>query len=136
MDGPRQHREVRLFGLLAMTAAVLLSPGSASPRILEFVEQQVDAGLFGARALAVTEDGTHVFVGGFSTLVFERDRSTGELGFAAATTGSDVMAISPHGRNLYVHNHGPLRVLARESDSGTLAFVEGWDEGMSGIHGL
>ncbi|MCP5111549.1 MAG: lactonase family protein, partial [bacterium] len=113
MNHPHRYHQLKLSGLLlAWTAAAALFPDPAAPRVLEFVQQQLDTSLLRARALAVSEDGKHVYVGGSKTLIFERDEATGELAFSDATNGADVIAISPDGRNLYMHDVGALRVLA------------------------
>ncbi len=134
MNQSLPQRKIGRPGAVALTVALMLCPSAASARTLDFVEQQVDVSLLGASALAISEDGRHVYAGASRTVVFERDEVTGELGYADALTGADVILISPDGRNLYLHNYGPVRVLARDANTGTGTMVEAWGDRMAGIH--
>ncbi len=136
MNLSRQHLRPELAVLLAWTAAILLCPGSALARHLEFVEQQVDADLALARSLTISHDGRYLYVGGYRTAVLERDSATGELTFVDAADGARSMVISPDGRNLYVRQYGRLRVLSRHPELGTTTFLESWSSGMDDIQHL
>ncbi len=119
--------------LLACAAALVLGPAPASPRLLELVEQQVDARISLPRALTFSPDGRHLYVAGNHTIVFERDDATGELAFVDATSSTNALAMSPDGRNLYARQYGQVQVFARHPETGTPLFLEAWMSGMDGI---
>ncbi len=131
MQSPREVRQA-VFALI-LGAALSLCPNAAWPRTLEFVEQHLDVNLSGARTLAISPDGSHVYVGGSWTLAFERDSATGELSYLDATQGAHFMAISPDGRNLYLNKEGfgALSVLRRDPRSGAITLLEEWDDRMA-----
>ncbi|MCP3996499.1 MAG: lactonase family protein, partial [bacterium] len=132
----RQQPRPGLACLLAWAAVVVLLPGPASPRVLEFVEQHADGEIKYPRGLTFSEDGRYLYVAGYPSVVFERDDVTGELSFVDATNGALEIAISPDGRNLYFRQGG-LRTFARDPETGTSStFLEIWHSGMEGLSSL
>jgi 6-phosphogluconolactonase (cycloisomerase 2 family) len=105
----------------------------------------------GARAVAVSPDGNHVYVAADpsnAVAVFSRDAGTGMLTFIEAqknlTGGVDgllgpyALAISPDGAHLYVasFDDDAVAVFARDETTGVLTFVEREKNGIGGVDGL
>lgn len=122
---------------------------------LAFVESKTDgqggvSGLAGAFSVAVSPDGTSVYVGGQgdnAVAVFTRNATSGALTFVeqqvegvGGVTGIDnVVAetVSPDGKHVYaVGISGGLAVFARNLGTGALTFVEAHFDGLAGIDGL
>lgn len=122
---------------------------------LSFVEAEVEGvdgvqGLAGARFVAVSPNGKHVYaVGLFSSsiAIFSRDRKTGELEFQEAVfdgvdgvTGLGFpvsIAVSPNGSRVYaVGFFGSVAVFDRDRASGSLTFVEAELDGVNGVDGI
>ena len=123
---------------------------------LTFVETEFDGvggvdGLDGARSVAVSSDGLHVYVAGYydnAVAVFERDGSTGALTFVEALfdgvggvywlDGASSVAVSVDGR--YVHvaafYDDSVAVFEREGVTGELTFLEEQSDGVNGVAGL
>ena len=99
-----------------LIAAMVLAPASASrAATLDFVEAEFDGvggvdGLDGAKSVAVSPDGKHVYVignGFYSIAVFARNATTGALTFIEAVfddvggvnglLGAKFVAVSPDG---------------------------------------
>src|SRR2546425_1226961 len=124
--------------------------------MLTFVEVQRSGtggveGLLGAKSVAVSPDGAHVYAAGSlddAVAVFGRDATTGKLTFVEAQregangvtglAGARAVTLSPDGANLYVA--GPtddaLAVFSRDAATGRLTFVEAQHDGVGGLNGL
>ena len=123
---------------------------------LGWVEVQQDGvkgvdGVAGADSVVVSPDGRHVYVAGDfdnAVAVFRRDEMTGKLSFIEmerdgvagvdGLAGSESVAISPDGRNIYVTGdvEHALAVFRREETTGALSFVETQRDGVDGVDGL
>src|SRR5437667_393486 len=123
---------------------------------LTFVEVEHDtvggvAGLLGAKSVAVSPDGAHVYAAGSlddAVAVFGRDATTGKLTFVEAQregangitglAGARAVTLSPDGANLYVAGatDDALAVFSREAATGRLTFVEAQHDGAGGVNGL
>lgn len=101
------------------------------------------SGLGGARSLAASPDGLHVYAGGFdddAVLVFKVDRFDSVLRFVQkvdSSTAADVLmngvsaiTVSPDGRQVYVGTvyDKSINVFDRDSKTGELTFVESLQE--------
>jgi hypothetical protein len=111
---------------------------------LTFLEVQRDGaggvdGLNGATSVALSPDGSHVYVTGFdddAVAVFSRNATTGGLTFVEvqrdnagavdALDGATSVALSPDGNHVYVTGAGDeaLAVFSRDGSTGRLTFVE------------
>jgi 6-phosphogluconolactonase (cycloisomerase 2 family) len=125
---------------------------------LSFVEMEQDGvggvdGLQGASSVAVSPDGKHVYVTGYSddaVVVFDRNPSTGELSFNEMQTngafvsglwGAVSVAISPDGKHVYVagKEDDAVVIFGRDSSTGKLTCLGTiWDsdptvDGLDGI---
>jgi 6-phosphogluconolactonase (cycloisomerase 2 family) len=112
---------------------------------VEMIKDGVDcpACLDGARFVAVSPDGAHVYVVGEledAVAVFSRDGSTGELTFVEIVrTGAGLkdptsVAVSPDGNHVYTTGEADHSVGAYSRDAGTgeLTFIEGYVAANSG----
>jgi 6-phosphogluconolactonase (cycloisomerase 2 family) len=109
---------------------------------LSFVEMEQDGvdgvdGLQGASSVAVSPNGTHVYVAGYSdnaVAVFGRNASTGELSFIEMQTngafvsglwGAISVAISPDGKHVYIagKEDDAVTVFDRNVNTGKLAYL-------------
>ena len=128
----------------------------AGSGLLTFVEAQKDGfggvdGLAGASALALSEDGLHLYATGAddnAVAVFGRDAATGALTFVEAIVdgfggaeglaGASGVAVSPGGEHVYVA--GPadsaVAVLARNRGTGELSALPRAEDGAGGADGL
>ncbi len=140
----------RLSGVLAV---MMVLPGVAVAHHLGFVEAVWDNvggvdGLGGAFATAVSPDGAHLYVAGYSenTLaVFTRDPADGRLGFVEThwdgiggvdgLAGAYGVAISPDGATVYAVGSldNALAAFARNPVTGSLTFVEVQRDGVGGV---
>ncbi|MEM7049881.1 MAG: beta-propeller fold lactonase family protein [Acidobacteriota bacterium] len=113
-------------------------------------------GLNGARAVALSPDGEHVYVAGAgdnALAVFRRDASDGTLSFlqlvqnglsgVTALLAPSDLVVSADGSYLLVAVEGSdaVSVFARDTDSGAATFgelsqVEVYEDGMAGVDGL
>ncbi len=107
-------------------------------------------GLDGGRALAVSPDGAHVYVGGGAEdaiALFHRDPATGKLAFVDAVRnggavsglgGVRALALSPDGATLYAagERDDSLVAFARDAATGALAFVQAVTDGVDGVNGI
>lgn len=149
MTRPQSHV---LFGMFLASALFL---ASSSARAGGMVEVGFVTGLPGAKAVAVSPDGAHVYAAApdVSVLaVYTRDAATGLLtrvqslsGVIGAQGVYDVksIAISPDGKHLYLTTRFPVgqtnqgvSVFARDPGTGFVTFVEMQREGINGVTGL
>jgi len=119
---------------------------------LTFVEVQKNnvgnvQGLEGPWGVAVSPDGTHVYVTGWiddALLVFERNGSTGTLAFLEVhrdTGGLEyprTVTVSPDEKFVYVTSQkdDAVSVFQRDPDNGELALVETYRNGLNGVDGI
>jgi DNA-binding beta-propeller fold protein YncE len=123
---------------------------------LSFVEAEQDGvggveGLGGARAVALSPDGAHVYVasdGDGAVAVFARNAGTGALSFVEAEQdgvagvdglfGTEAVAVSPDGAHVYAAgtDEDAIAIFARNSVSGALTFVGVARDGVGGLSGL
>jgi uncharacterized repeat protein (TIGR01451 family) len=124
--------------------------------LLTFVEAKKDGlsgvdGLDGARALALSDDGLHLYVAGAvdnAVAVFARDAATGALTFVQARfdgvggadglAGASGVAVSPDGEHVYVAGatDSAAAVFARHPVTGALSPLAAAFDGAGGIDGL
>lgn len=136
--------------------AVALFDRDATTGQLRFIEIYEDGndsidGLDGAIAIAITTDGSNVYVAGYSdhaVAVFSRDIDTGQLTFlemqqdgVGGVDGlSNVRAVtfSPDEKYLYTaaRSDSAVAVFSRDADTGALTFVEIQKDGVGGVDGL
>ncbi len=129
---------------------------SAVTGLLTFVEAQKDGvggvdGLNGARALAFSDDGRHLYVAGSvdnAVAVFSRNAATGALTFVEAKfdglggadglAGASGVAVSPDGEHVYVSGEtdSGVAVFARNALTGALTPLPAVFDGAGGIDGL
>lgn len=127
---------------------------------IDFVELERDGvggvnGLEGARSVAVSPDGQHVYVASYgdnAVAVFARDAESGGLDFvemaregvggAQGLRGPTSVTVSPDGRQVYVaaalagSSRDTVAVFARDVESGGLEFVEVERNGVGGVDGV
>jgi uncharacterized repeat protein (TIGR01451 family) len=136
--------------------AVAVFSRNATSGLLTFVEARKDGlggvdGLNGARALALSDDGHHLYVVGSvdnAVAVFSRNATTGALTFVEAKfdgvggidglAGAAGVSLSPDGEHLYVAGEGDsaVAVLARNPLTGALTALPAAFDGVAGIDGL
>src|SRR5262245_13216255 len=139
-----------------VTNAVAAYARNAASGALTLVEVEQDGvngteGIAGARAVAVSPDGAHVYVAGtneHALAVFVRDAGTGALDFlevhrdgeagVEGLGGAFALTVSPDGAHVYAAALGDnaLTVFARDAGSGALSFVEAKIDGVGGVDGL
>lgn len=108
-------------------------------------------GLYGARSIAVSADGAHIYaIGEYDNAVarFNRDAATGQLSYAGLNRdqydgvdglyGVVAVALSPDGRHLYSagYNDDAVAVFSRDSQSGALTYIEVHKDGVNGVDGI
>jgi 6-phosphogluconolactonase (cycloisomerase 2 family) len=121
---------------------------------LTFVEMEKDGvagvdGLDGALGVAVSPDGEHVYVAAAyddAIAVFSRDAATGALAYVQAYRGDPCpvldfsigIAVSPDGNQVYTTNkfYDILGVFDRDASTGRVTYVEHFQNGVDGVHGL
>lgn len=136
--------------------AVAVFSRNAATGQLTFVEVHKDGaggvdGLYGARAVAVSPDGAHVYVAGYledAVAVFTRNSITGALCFCQVlkdnTGGVDgldgvrALTLTTDGAHLYAtgRSDSAVAVFSRNAGSGQLTFVEMQRDGAGGVDGL
>ena len=123
---------------------------------LTFVEMERNgiagvAGLGGAKGVAVSPDGAHVYAAGSldnAVTVFARDAQSGKLAFIEVqqegvngVTGllrARAVTVSPDGLNIYVAGgyDDALVVFSRNPETGMLVFLQLLEDSVGGINGL
>lgn len=108
-------------------------------------------GVGGARGVAVSPDGAHVYVAGSSDNavgVFTRDPASGSLDLVEVKkdgadgvegiAGARALLVTADGRYVYVAASGDhaVTLFRRDPDSGGLTFVESVVDGVNGVDGL
>ena len=101
-------------------------------------------GLNGARSIAVSPLGNHLYVAGMydnAVAVFSRDSSTGELTFKEALgdlSQAYTVTVSPEGSHVYAteYSSDSVTVFSRDNSSGLLTFVQEYRNGSNSISGL
>ena len=135
--------------------AVAVFTRNVTTGALTYVSMQKDGvsgvdGLDGARDIAITPDGKHVYVGSQAEdglAVFSRDLSTGALTFLEALkTGNGVFGVkgiigidsSPDGKHVYVTSftESSLAIFSRDLSTGLLTYVDVYEDGEGDIDGL
>jgi 6-phosphogluconolactonase (cycloisomerase 2 family) len=137
-------------------SAVVVFSRNATTGALTFVELRKDGvggvdGLFGARAVAISPDGKHVYVASAldnAVAAFSRNATTGALTFIEmqkdGVGGVDGLAyadsavVSLDGNYLYITgaNDNAVAVFSRNATTGALTFVEMQKDGVGGVDGL
>jgi 6-phosphogluconolactonase (cycloisomerase 2 family) len=136
----------------AITAipAVSYSP---EPAFVEMQKHGVNGvgGLAGAKGVAVSPDGSHVYVATEyvnSIAVFSRASATGALTFVEmhqdgvdgvdGLAGANGVTVSPDGSHVYAasRNDSAIAVFSRDSSTGALTFVEMHKDGVDGVDGI
>src|SRR5262245_30639679 len=140
----RSDNAVAVFGRDVSTGRVTF---------LEMKRDGVDGvdGIAGARALALSPDGKHLYVAGSDSnaiAIFVRDPTTGTLTFkerlldgVAGVDGlekAEAVAITPDGAHVLVAGGGEdkISVFRRDPTTGMLAFVEVHTDGVNGVDGI
>jgi 6-phosphogluconolactonase (cycloisomerase 2 family) len=123
---------------------------------LTFIEAKINGsdgvtGLGGASSVAISPDGTSVYVtgrGDNSLAVFARDRTTGRLtnvevhvndsAGVSGLGGASSAVVTPDGTNVYVvaRSQGALATFTRSAATGALVFDGMLAEGVNGLFGL
>lgn len=123
---------------------------------LSFIDLRRDGvagmdGLWGARCIAISPDGRHVYVAGYhddGVAFFSRIPATGNLNFSGRVKDSDwyvdgldgtsYVTVSPDGTNVYAvgHNDNAVVVFGRDADNGAPTFLELVQDGVDGVDGL
>ena len=118
-------------------------------QVIKDTDSGVD-GLNGARGLALSLDGRHVYVTGQSddaVVVFSRNSANGELTFVQVIKDTDEavdglngaysVTVSPDGRHVYAAGYvdDAVVVFSRDADSGTLTFKQVLKDGVDGLDG-
>jgi 6-phosphogluconolactonase (cycloisomerase 2 family) len=136
--------------------AVVVFSRDGATGALTFVEMHQDGiggvdGLDGATSVAVSPDGSHVYVTGWwddAVVVFSRHGATGALTFVevqqdgmGGVDGLDAasaVAVSPDGSHVYVAGYldDAVAMFSRDAGTGALTFVEVQQDGMGGVDGL
>jgi cysteine-rich repeat protein len=127
--------------------------GTGAVTFASVVRDAVDGvnGLRGARALAISPDGKHVYVSGNdddNVVLYNRDPATGALTFVAryedgvggidGVAGPAGVVVSSDGTNVYVggDDDDAIAVFTRNPNDGTLTFLELQRDGVNGVDGL
>jgi len=121
---------------------------------VDVVEQSIVdgiVGISGARAVAISPDGAHLYVPGPADSgvgIFARDAATGMIEFVSAVfdgvdgvdglDGASAVAVSADGANVYVvgPNDAAVAVFARDAATGELTFTEIQQNGFNAVEGL
>ena len=145
-----------LYAASAVADAVAVFARDALSGSLTFVEAELNGvggvnGLYGAGSAAVSPDGKHVYIAGFSddaVAVFSRNATTGRLTFVEflkdgvggveGLDGAHSVTVSPDGKHVYVAGFwdNAVAVFLRNATTGKLAFSQVQVEGAFGVNGL
>ena len=145
-----------VYGTGLYDDAVAVFTRNVATGVLTYVSMHKDGvsgvdGLDGARDIAITPDGKHVYIGSQAEdglAVFSRDSSTGDLTFLEVLKDDDpgvdgvkgVIGIdySPGGNHIYVTSftESSLAVFSRDSTTGLLTYVDVYKDDTSGVDGL
>jgi len=111
----------------------------AASGALTFLTKLTDSAL--GRPVAITTAGEYVYVAGESDVLRVYQVMGTELmqvGVDWDASNPSVLALSPHGENLYVARKADnaISIFAREPATGALTFVEEVINGVKGVHGL
>lgn len=140
----------------AAADAVVIFRRDATTGTLNYLDAVLDGaegadGLDGARDVAISADGLHLYVTGAgenAVAVFARSAATGALAFVemeqdgvAGTDGLSgvaALALAPGGAHLYAASPGEdaVAVFTRDPGTGALTFVEVERDGIAGVDGL
>lgn len=133
-----------------LTALATIADGDAWSDPVDGASGAV-SGLIGARAVAVSADGRHVYLASDvddGVVFFRRDALTGRLIFEAAYRdgqggiaglgGAAALAFSPAGDHLYVAGTADhaVAIFGRDTITGFLSFLGAVEEGIGGVAGL
>jgi len=147
-----------LYVTASQDRSVAVFRRNPSTGALAFVEVTKDGtglvtGLAGARGIALSPDGAHVYVTGndaAAVAVFQRDAASGRLQFVErkkngvdgidGIDGAAGIAVSPDGASVYVagKDEDAVAVFQRDATTGVLTFVAGavQRDGVGGVDGL
>src|SRR5436309_245224 len=148
---------VHVYGAGRNDDSLAVFSRDAATGALTYVEIQRDGyagvvqGLLGAKAVAVSPDGAHVYAAGSlenAVAVFGRDAATGKLTFIEVQRegqngvlglfGAKAVTVSLDGANLYVAGgyDDALVVFDRNPETGMLTSVQLLEDGVGGVNGL
>lgn len=136
--------------------AVALFDRDSTTGQLNYVQAYKDGndsidGLDGALAIAITANGTHVYIAGYrdnAVAVFGRNTDTGALTFVEMQQdgaggvdglgGVRAVTLSPDEKQLYTaaRSDSAVAVFNRDTDTGRLTFLEMQKDGVGGVDGL
>ncbi|MGD8845581.1 MAG: beta-propeller fold lactonase family protein [Desulfobacteraceae bacterium] len=145
-----------LYATSRSDSAVAVFSRNTGTGLLTFVEMQRDGvggidGLYGARGVAVSADGSHLYaIGNYddAAAVFSRNAATGRLTFVEVQedgaggvdglNGACDVVVSPDGNHLYAAGYydNAAAVFARNTTTGRLTFEEMHQDGTAGVDGL
>jgi 6-phosphogluconolactonase (cycloisomerase 2 family) len=145
-----------LYSAAAVDDAVAAFTRNDKSGRLTFVEAEFNgqggvSGLYGASSAAVSPDGKHVYIAGFSDdaiAVFSRNATTGALAFVEfhkdgdagveGLDGATSVTVSPDGKHVYVAGFwdNAVAVFVRNATTGKLAFSQVQMDEVLGVNGL
>ena len=145
-----------LYATGAVDGSIAVFSRNAATGKLTFLQFKDDGvggidGLAGAAALALDDDGAHLYAAGAvdgGLAVFSRNATTGLLTFLEAhldgaagvegLAGARAVRVSPDGEHVYVAGAGDsaLAIFARDAATGRLEFVAAAADGAGGLDGL
>jgi 6-phosphogluconolactonase (cycloisomerase 2 family) len=145
-----------VYAAAGAEAALAAFARNATSGTLALVDEERNAvagvdGLAGARAIAVSPDGAHLYVAGLTddaVTVLARSEATGALSFVEAERdgaagvdgldGADSVAVSSDGRHVYASafTDDAVAVFLRDSVTGALDFVQVQRDGLGGVDGI
>lgn len=151
----KRLRRIKFGRMMGVLAALLLAAQPAHAALVIQVQVLRDGagldGLDGAKWIAISPDGQHVYAAGFldsAIAVFARNAATGRLSFVEAyRDGADgvdglqgifSIVVSPDGRHVYASgsSEDAVVVFSRNATTGALAPSQVIRDGASGVDGL